>query len=73
MPIVNVTDEQFLKELYSLTINHLPLIINSHALAYIIYTSGTTGNPKGVMIEHSSVINLQMAQSRIWLDSIKEK
>ncbi len=72
LPIVNVTDEQFLKELYSLTINHLPLTINSHFLAYIIYTSGTTGNPKGVMIEHSSVINLQMAQSRIWLDSIKE-
>lgn len=34
-------------------------------LAYVIYTSGTTGIPKGVMIEHMSVVN--------YLYNIKEK
>jgi amino acid adenylation domain-containing protein len=31
--------------------------VQSHNLAYLIYTSGSTGMPKGVLIEHHSVIN----------------
>ncbi len=30
-------------------------------LCYVIYTSGTTGNPKGVMVEHHSIVNLVLS------------
>ncbi len=35
-----------------------PPWLGPHSLAYVIYTSGTSGRPKGVMIEHHSVVNL---------------
>ncbi len=35
-----------------------PAWLTSESLAYLIYTSGTTGRPKGVMIEHRSIVNL---------------
>ena len=38
--------------------------IQPNHLAYIIFTSGTTGNPKGVMINHSSAVNLAVNQGK---------
>ncbi len=38
--------------------NNPEISIKGEQLAYTIYTSGSTGNPKGVMIEHYSAVNL---------------
>lgn len=40
----------------------LPVTVQLCDLAYIIYTSGSTGQPKGVMIEHGSFVNMIMQQ-----------
>ncbi|WP_117611361.1 non-ribosomal peptide synthetase, partial [Flavobacterium sp. Leaf82] len=59
---IAVVDEQLLKEFNGLqenySKNNIDKINTSHDLAYVIYTSGTTGNPKGVMVEHFSVISI---------------
>ncbi|KQB41366.1 non-ribosomal peptide synthetase [Flavobacterium aquidurense] len=45
-----------IKENYPKT--NIGKINQPHDLAYVIYTSGTTGNPKGVMVEHFSVVSI---------------
>ena len=51
--IINLDDE----DAYSYCNGNIENINKPKDLAYIIYTSGSTSRPKGVMIEHRSVIN----------------
>ena len=59
-------DERIKRVKYQLGTNDLErytdepckVIVLPNNLAYITYTSGTTGEPKGVMIEHRSVVRL---------------
>ena len=45
-----------------------PSVINllPEDLAYVIYTSGSTGEPKGVMVNHSGIVNILEQQIKVF-------
>ena len=72
MPALLITDSQLLKNIPEISTLYLDtqrelidsqlpsrcnIDVSSTNLVYTIYTSGSTGNPKGVMLEHASLVN----------------
>lgn len=56
--VINLTDPETIHTIGECSKNNPVTETGPNDLAYVIYTSGTTGQPKGVMIEHSGVVNV---------------
>lgn len=55
--IIDIKSASVNKEIESFSVDPLNVQVQPSNLCYIIYTSGSTGNPKGVEIEHRTVLN----------------
>ena len=58
---INIFVDKFIiNESLNFCESNLNLVIKPDDLAYTIYTSGSTGSPNGVLIEHSSLLNMSL-------------
>jgi thioesterase domain-containing protein len=58
--------EDLWSELQSIRTDNLEAGATPDHLAYVIYTSGSTGQPKGVLIEHRSLVNYVTATRPVY-------
>ncbi|EKD45764.1 MAG: hypothetical protein ACD_69C00150G0001, partial [uncultured bacterium] len=58
--VIKIDSDEFQQCLSNEDVLDPRINVTSSNLIYVIYTSGTTGNPKGVAVEHHSVVNYVM-------------
>ena len=61
LPVACVAEVLYVDEIEARNVSFPLPHVTSENLAYVIYTSGSTGEPKGVMIQHHSAVNLAYA------------
>jgi amino acid adenylation domain-containing protein len=68
-PVLCLDDDR--ESIQRMSSENLPDGARSENLAYVLYTSGSTGQPKGVMIEHRSLVNyMSWVIERIFDESV---
>ncbi|NQY63440.1 MAG: amino acid adenylation domain-containing protein, partial [Alteromonadaceae bacterium] len=71
---VTIDSEELLTQLQAYSADNVVIQeLNSNHLAYVIYTSGSTGAPKGVMVEHSGLVNFACFDQSILKINVKSQ